>query len=95
MIEAQTLNPAPLNFVALQLMLTMANSALVPSTSLMPPECIVLSPTPSGITASVQVPKSLLSTPQSSGLASHPEPSNVHEVATVQEDPQVPPSLAS
>ena len=76
-IEAQTLNPVPLNSIAPQLMLTMANFALAPSTLLMLLEYVVLSPAPFGVTTSVQVPKSLSSTPQSSELAGHSKPSNV------------------
>ena len=57
------LNPVPLNAVAPQLLLTMANFALAPSTSLPPPEGFVLSPAPSRVATSAQVPKSVLSTP--------------------------------
>ena len=47
-IEAQMLNPALLNFVALQVMLTIAISALTPLISLTPPEGAVLSLIPFG-----------------------------------------------
>ena len=87
-IEAQAFNLAPLSAIAPQLMFTMANSALAPSGS-------VLSPTPSRVAASAQVPESVPSTPQSSDLRSHPELSNVRKAAQVQENRQAPPSLAS
>ena len=93
-IEAQTFNPAPLSAVAPQLMLTMANSALAPSASLTPPGGVVLSPAPSEVATLVQVPKNVLSTPQSLDLGSHPELSNVQEAAQVQENRQAPLSLA-
>ena len=69
-IEAQAFNPTPLSTVAPQVMLTMANSALAPSGAL-------LSPTPSAIAASTQVPDNVPSTPQSFDLGSHAEVSNV------------------
>ena len=94
-IEAQTFNPALLSAVAPQLMLTVANSALAPSTSLTPPKDVVLSPAPSGVTASVQVPENVPSTSQSSDLGSRPELSNVQEAAQVQENRQAPQSSAS
>ena len=93
-IEAQTLNPVPLNTVLPQLLLTMANSALLPSTSLPPVEVVVLSRAPSRIAASAQVLEIVPSTPQSSDLRSQPDPKNVQEEAEVQ-DRQVPPSSAS
>ena len=69
-IEAQALNPAPLSIVAPQLMLTMANSAPVPSGA-------QVSPTPFAVAASTQVPNNVPSTPQSSDPGSHPEVSNI------------------
>ena len=62
-IEAQTLNPVPLNAVAPQLLLTMANFALSPSTLLPPAEDVVLSLAPSRVVASAQVPETVPSTP--------------------------------
>ena len=69
-IKAQALNLAPLSTVAPLLMLTMANSAPAPSGAM-------LSPTPSAVAASIQVPDNVPSTPQSSDPGSHPEDSNV------------------
>ena len=86
-IEAQALNPAPLSIVAPQLMLTMVNSASAPSGA-------VLSPTPSAVTASAQVPDNVPSTPQSSDPGSHPEVNNVQEAPQDLESRQAPPSLA-
>ena len=54
-IEAQVFNLAPLSAVAPQLMLTMANSTLAPSGAM-------LSPTPSAVAASTQVPDNVPST---------------------------------
>ena len=71
-IEAQAFNPTPLSAIAPQLMLTMANSALAPSGA-------VLSPIPSTVAASTQVPDNVPSTPQSSDPGSHPEVSNVQK----------------
>ena len=79
-IEAQTLNLAPLNTVAPQLLLP-------------PVEGVVLSRAPSGVAASAQVLETVPSTPQSSDLGSQPDPRNVQEEAEVQ-DRQVPPSSA-
>ena len=84
-IKAQAFNPAPLSIVAPQLMLTMANFALAPSGA-------VLSPTPSVVAASTQVPNNVPSTPQSSDSGSHPEVSNIQEAAQDQESRQAPPS---
>ena len=86
-IKAQALNPAPLSTVAPQLMLTMANSARAPSGAL-------LSPTPSAVAASTQVPDNVPSTPQSSDPRSHPEVRNVLEAAQDPDNRQAPPSLA-
>ena len=86
-IEAQALNPASLSTVAPQLMLTMANSAPAPSSAL-------LSPTPSAVAASTQVPDNVPSTPQSSDPGSHPEVSNVLEAAQDPHSQQAPPSSA-
>ena len=87
MIEAQALNPTPLSTIAPQLMLTMANSAPAPSGA-------VLSPIPSAVAASTQVPDSVPSTPQSFDPGSHPEVSNVQEAAQDPESRQAPPSSA-
>ena len=84
-IEAQALNSVPLSTVAPQLMLTMANSAPTPSGAL-------LSPTPSAVAASTQVPDNVPSTPQSSDSGSHPEVSNVLEAAQDPDCRQAPPS---
>ena len=86
-IEAQALNPVPLSTAAPQLMLTMPNSA---------PALLgaVLSPAPSAVAASTQVPDNVPSTPQRSDLRSHPEVSNVQEAPQDPESRQAPPSLA-
>ena len=86
-IEAQAFNPAPLSTVALQLMLTMANSALASLGAL-------VSLTPSAVATSTQVPDNVPSTSQSSDPGSHPEVSNVQEAAQDPESWQAPPSLA-
>ena len=86
-IEAQALNPAPLSTVAPQLMLTMANFAPALLGSL-------LSPTPSVVAASTQVPDNVPSTLQSFDPGSHPEVSNVLEAAQDPDSRQAPSSLA-
>ena len=86
-IEAQALNPASLSIVAPQLMLTMVNSAPAPASA-------VLSPTPSAVAASTQVPDNVPSTPQSSDPRSHPEVNNVQEAPQDPESRQAPPSSA-
>ena len=86
-IEAQALNPPPLSTVAPQLMLTMANSAPAPSGAM-------LSPTPSAVAESTQVPDNVPSTPQSSDPGSHPEVSNVEEAPQAPEGRQGPASSA-
>ena len=72
--KVQTLNPTPLNCVDPQLMLTMGNLALMPSSSQAPAPTFVLAlpPLPANFLAST--PQTMLGMPQSSTLATSLSP---------------------